>query len=306
MLAAVQKDMHRMHGSIPKAEVALIAMGKLGGREMTAASDLDLIVVYDHPEGEQQSDAKRPLSAAQYHARLTQHLVTALSAPTPEGLLYDVDMRLRPSGSKGPVAVTFSAFESYHRTESWTWEKMALTRARVVAGTPELSSHITAIIQGELSSKRDTTKLKADAVAMRRLMLQEHKPAGPWDIKRMRGGLVELEFIAQVLQLQHAHDCPDVLDTNTLNAFIKLSSHSFLSTEEVQKLGDAGHFYQRLTQILRLCLDGDFDPGLDQPGLKQTLCRATELPDTGILEAQLVEHQANTARLFDHIVGAPS
>jgi [glutamine synthetase] adenylyltransferase / [glutamine synthetase]-adenylyl-L-tyrosine phosphorylase len=305
MLDAVQRDMIRMHGEITGAEVALIAMGKLGGREMTAASDLDLILVYDHPEGAQQSDGKRPLAPAPYYARATQHLVTALSAPTPEGLLYDVDMRLRPSGSKGPVAVTFSAFESYHRTESWTWEKMALTRARVVAGSTALSKRIDAVIRKELSSTRDTANLRTDAATMRHLMLQEHKPSGPWDIKRVRGGLVELEFIAQVLQLQHAHATADVLDTNTSGAFVKLKQFGFLTAENATKLQSACNFYQRLTQILRLCLEGDFDPAIDQPGLKQTLCRATELPDIAVMEAQLRDHQAEVSKLFNHIIGEP-
>ncbi len=305
MLAAVLRDMARMHGTIGQAEVALIAMGKLGSQEMTAASDLDLILVYDHPADQLQSDGKRPLSSGQYHARLTQHLVTALTAPTAEGLLYDVDMRLRPSGSKGPVAVTFESFESYHRTESWTWEKMALTRARVVAGAPALRQRIEQTIQTVLAAARDPAKLHKDATDMRRLMLQEHKPAGPWDLKRTRGGLVELEFIAQVLQIQHAHDQPALLDTNTLNAIAKLASFQFVKPDEAAQLTAAGHFYHRLTQILRLCLENDFAPTLDQPGLKQTLCRATELPDISVVELQLTEHQAIVASLFDKMIGSP-
>ena len=201
--------------------------------------------------------------------------------------------------------MTFAAFESYHRTESWTWEKMALTRARVVAGSPTLASRIEAVICAELSSARDGTKLHADAATMRGLMLQEHKPSGPWDIKRVRGGLVELEFLAQVMQLQHANANPDVLDTNTANAFVKLTKYGFLTISQSAKLQSACHFYQRMTQILRLCLDGDFDPSLDQPGLKQTLCRAAELPDIAVLEAQLRHHQAEISGLFDLIVGEP-
>jgi glutamate-ammonia-ligase adenylyltransferase len=139
---------------------------------------------------------------------------------------------------------------------------------------------------------------------MRGLMLRENKPSGPWDIKRVRGGLVELEFIAQVLQLQHAHASADVLDTNTANALAKLAKHEFLTADNAAKLQSACNFYQRLTQILRLCLESDFDPTIDQPGLKQTLCRATELPDIAILEVQLREHQAEIAGLFNHIIGA--
>jgi [glutamine synthetase] adenylyltransferase / [glutamine synthetase]-adenylyl-L-tyrosine phosphorylase len=305
LLDAVLHDMQRAHGTIKDGEVALIALGKLGGCEMTSASDLDLILVYDHPDGDDISSGPRPLSAGQYYARFTQRLVTALSAPTAEGLLYDVDMRLRPSGSKGPVAVTYQAFAGYHHTEAWTWERMALTRARVVCGSARLTERLNTVIRHELAADRDSGTLRKDATDMRQLMLNEHQPAGPWDIKRVRGGLVEVEFMAQVLQLQHAHTAPDVLDTNTLNALTKLSAQGFLPQKVFDQLRKACHFYQRLTQILRLCLEGDFDPDLDQPGLRRTLCIAVALPDIGLVELQLREFQAAVAGLFDQWIGNP-
>src|SRR5262249_42015774 len=130
----VRDEFARAHGKMPGGEVALLALGKLGGREMTAASDLDLILVYDHDENAAQSNGARPLRGSQYFARLTQRLVAALSAPTSEGRLYDVDFRLRPSGNSGPLASRLPAFVAYQRSEAWTWEHMALTRARVMSG----------------------------------------------------------------------------------------------------------------------------------------------------------------------------
>ncbi len=132
--AAVAEDAERRHGRAPQGRSAVIAMGKLGGREMTAGSDLDLIIVYDAEEGAEMTSGAKPLSINQFYARQAQRLISALSAPTAEGVLYDVDMRLRPSGSKGPVAASLGSFRSYHKDSAWTWEKLALTRARPVCG----------------------------------------------------------------------------------------------------------------------------------------------------------------------------
>ena len=119
---------------------AVLALGKLGGREMTATSDLDLIIVYEFDPEHPESDGARPLYGAQYFARLTQRLISALTSQTNYGTLYEVDMRLRPSGRSGPVAARSTSFESYQETEAWTWEHMALTRARVVSAPPEFAA----------------------------------------------------------------------------------------------------------------------------------------------------------------------
>ena len=134
LLARVEAAFAAEHGAVAGGRVAVLAMGKLGSREMTAASDLDLIVIYDFAEGAAASDGRRPLAPALYYARLTQRLVAALTAPTKAGRLYEVDLRLRPSGRQGPLATSLSAFARYQREEAETWEHMALTRARVVAG----------------------------------------------------------------------------------------------------------------------------------------------------------------------------
>jgi glutamate-ammonia-ligase adenylyltransferase len=180
--AAVVRKMIRRHGRVIGGRSAVIAMGKLGGREMTAGSDLDLVLIFDHDEKAEASDGKRPIWPGQYFTRLTQRLIAAVTAPTAEGVLYEVDMRLRPSGNKGPVATSLASFTQYHRDHAWTWESLALTRARIVAGDMSLARDLERIIAGDLCRPRDKAKVTADVVDMRRLMLKENAPFGLWDI----------------------------------------------------------------------------------------------------------------------------
>ncbi len=140
LLERVVIEFTKAHGRIAGGRLVVVAMGKLGGREMTAASDLDLMLLYDADPNAESIGEGRPLACAQYYARLTQRLIAALSAPTAQGLLYEVDFRLRPSGNKGPIAVSLQAFKNYQESEAWTWELMALTRARVVAGEPAFAA----------------------------------------------------------------------------------------------------------------------------------------------------------------------
>jgi glutamate-ammonia-ligase adenylyltransferase len=300
---AVTEDAIRRHGRVPEGRSAVIAMGKLGGREMTAGSDLDLIIVYDAAEGAEMSDGAKPLSVGQYYARLTQRLISGVSAPTAEGVLYEVDMRLRPSGSKGPVAASLAAFESYHRDSAWTWEKLALTRARPVCGDPGLMNELTRAIRHALAEPRDPDKVREDVVDMRRLMLKEQGSGGVWDVKRARGGLVELEFIAQTLQLIHAAEHPHVLDTNTLEALAKLHAAGLLADGDHVALKRAGLLYHRITQMLRLCLDGPYDPARALPALNLLVANAAVTPDVAAAEALLADTQADVAAIFDRLVG---
>ncbi len=306
LLAACSHDMAARYGAVEFGHVAVIAMGKLGGREMTASSDLDLILVYDHPEDVLQSSGTRPVSAAQYYQRLTQRFVSALTAPTAEGPLYEVDMRLRPSGSKGPVAASFSSFKAYHAESAWTWEKLALTRARVVAGDASLMADVARTIAASLTSPRNEAQTRKDVVNMRGLMLREHNPKSTWDIKRSRGGLVELEFIAQFLQLLHAHVHPGVLNTNTMAAFEALAEAGILPRETAERLLEASRLYHRLTQVLRLCLDGTFEPDGALLGLNRAIAQAAQVPDVRIAEDLLRDHETDVAALFDALVGRPA
>ncbi len=298
----VEQDLVRQHGRVPGGGAAVIAMGKLGGREMTAASDLDLILVYDFDSEAQLSDGPRPLPPIQYFARLTQRLISALSVPTAEGALYDVDMRLRPSGLKGPVATQLASFIDYQATEAWTWEHLALTRARVITGPPHLHLEVEAAIRHALVRPRDQTRIAADVRQMRDLIQKEKGTLDIWDLKTVRGGLIDIEFMAQYLQLIHAASDPQLLSQNTVHALENLSRHGALDPKHAAILIPAAQLLNGLTQVLRLCLDGTFDPAKAPDGLKLLLAQSGECPDFVRLEAALQQSLSDVAHLFDQII----
>jgi glutamate-ammonia-ligase adenylyltransferase len=298
----VGADLKRAHGEVPGGGAAVIAMGKLGGQEMTASSDLDLIVVYDFDGSALQSTGERPLAPSQYFARFTQRLVTALTAPTAEGTLYDVDLRLRPSGQKGPVATQLSGFVEYQIKEAWTWEHLALTRARVVSGEPELREKVEAAVRATLVHPRDRAKVAADVRDMRARIAAEKGTDNIWDLKQVRGGLVDLEFIAQYLQLVHAHEHPDVLDQNTCIAFQKLGAAGCLERGDAEALISSTRLIHDLTQVFRLCQEGIFDPALASRGLKELAARAGDCPSFEALEVKLKEVLVANHAMFERLV----
>jgi len=298
----VEQEIIRQHGRIGSGEAAVIAMGKLGGREMTAASDLDLIIVYDFDEDAGASDGARPLMGGQYYARFTQRLISALSAQTAEGSLYEVDMRLRPSGQSGPVATHLDGFISYQRNEAWTWEHLALTRARVISGPKSLVGKVERAIRDELTVPRDRTKVVADLQNMRARIDKEKGTEDYWDLKQVRGGLVDLEFIAQFLQLVTAHENADILDQNTAKSLEKLAAAGALSPNDAQLLIPAAHLYHNLTQVLRLCLERPFQAESASTGLKDLLSRAAEMSDFRQLDARLSETVRQVRDAYERIV----
>lgn len=292
------------HGVVPGGEVAVLAMGKLGGREMTAASDLDLILLYEAPEDASQSDGQRPLAISQYYTRLTQRLVTALSAPTAEGALYEVDFRLRPSGNAGPLATNLTGFVSYQEKEAWTWEHMALTRARVIASTSEkFSTKIQELLCATLARPRDQKKLADDVRSMRARIQKEKGTKDIWDLKQVAGGLVDIEFLAQFLQLAHAHDKPAVLSQGTEEALEKLRDADVLAPGDADQLLHALRLYHRLTQVLRMALSGKFVADEAPRGVLDLLVRAGGAPDLTRLGLELSEIQQGVRAKFEELVG---
>jgi glutamate-ammonia-ligase adenylyltransferase len=188
------------HGRVPDSELVVLALGRLGGRALTHASDLDLIYLFtgDHLA---ESDGPRPLGATTYYNRLAQRVTAAMSVPTAAGKLYDVDTRLRPQGAQGPLVVSLDSFERYQREEAWTWEHMALLRARPVYGSFPAKAEVHRIIDELLAAPREPGKLAEDAAEMRGKIAAHKPPKGPLDIKGGPGGLVDLEFAMQVTQL---------------------------------------------------------------------------------------------------------
>jgi glutamate-ammonia-ligase adenylyltransferase len=294
--------LERQHGRVPGGQICVIGMGKLGGREMTASSDLDLILIYDFDEANAMSDGLKPIAATQYYARFTQRLISALSAPTAEGQLYSVDMRLRPSGKAGPLATGLAAFVRYQSAEAWTWEHMALTRARVIAGPAALTEAIEASIAEVLRKPRDRAKTAADVRDMRARIAVDKGTKDIWDIKHHRGGLVDVEFITQYLQLIHAHDHPQVLDTHTITALEKLCRAGLLAQSDADILLPAAHLHNDLTQILRLCVEGGFRPDAAPDGLKAMLAAAADQPDFGAVEALLRERLNEVTARFEALI----
>jgi glutamate-ammonia-ligase adenylyltransferase len=300
--AQVEAQMARQYGRIEGGEMAVIGMGKLGGREMAANSDLDLVIIYRFQAEQTASTGLKPLAPAHYYARATQRLISALSAPTAEGGLYEVDMRLRPSGKSGPVATSLPAFVAYQNNDAWTWEHMALTRARVISGPAALRGDVEATISGILRRPRDRAKIASDVRDMRRRIAQEKGAKSVWDLKYADGGQVDIEFIAQYLQLVHAASHPEILDQNTVAVLEKLRAAGLMSLEDAAALLGAARLYQSLTQIMRLCQEGRFDPEKAPPGLKVLLSQAAGVPEFSQIAPLLQETLAGVARQFDRLV----
>ena len=201
LATAATEEFACAHGRIAGSELIVLGLGRLGGGALTHASDLDLVYLFTGPHGAE-SDGARPLGATLYYNRLAQRIGAALSVPTAEGALYEVDTRLRPSGAQGPLAVSLDSFARYQQDDAWAWEHMALTRARAIHGSSAAREELEAVIAAVLTSPREPAKLREDVLTMRAEMARHKAPKGPLDLKLARGGLVDLEFIVHYLQLR--------------------------------------------------------------------------------------------------------
>jgi glutamate-ammonia-ligase adenylyltransferase len=300
---AVADNLASTYGHLRGEETAILAMGKLGGYEMTATSDLDLILVYDFDDTQPESDGSRSLYGAQYFARLTQRLINALTAQTNYGALYQVDMRLRPSGRAGPLATRLDGFAAYQESEAWTWEHMALTRARLISGSTAFRQRVEGVIRDILRRPRNAELVAGDVLEMRAAIAKEKGEGDRWDLKYAAGGLVDIEFIAQYLQLVHAHQLPDILDTSTARVLEKAQALRVIAVEDAEILRAAAQLYHDLTQVLRLCLPGAFDAKTAGAGLLRLLARAADVPDFATLDATLTDMQSRVRASFVRILG---
>ncbi|PWW02238.1 glutamate-ammonia-ligase adenylyltransferase [Hoeflea marina] len=330
-LDAVLDGMVEAHGRIPGGRACVIGMGKLGSHELTAGSDIDIILLYDHEAGAEESDGPKPLDPVRYYARATQRLMAALSAPTAEGILYEVDLRLRPSGNKGPIATSVAAFAKYQAEEAWTWEHLALTRARPVAGDPSLMRDARDVVDRVLAEPRDPAKLVADLVEMRDLIDTEKPPRDIWDVKLIPGGLIDIEFIAQYLSLKARGE--GSLSLQKINEKQSLVSNSkqkgplvaafacdegctatgevlallgpeMIGVEETELLRRALELWSNQAQIVRLCVEGGFDPKQAPAGLIDLVVRAGEAPDLKSLETEMKATSKRIRQLFRRIMAA--
>jgi glutamate-ammonia-ligase adenylyltransferase len=311
---SVEQELARQHGRLPGDGIAIVALGKLGSRELTVTSDLDLIFVYDVPKGETSeeswnsrlSDGAKPLAPIQYYARLAQRLINGITAPTGEGRLFEVDMRLRPSGNQGAIASSIEGFRRYQMESAWTWEHMSLTRARVVSGAPALARRIEDVLREILTRRRDPAKLAADVLDMRGRIAQQHPGDQFWDIKYRRGGMLDVEFIAQFLQLRDACSHPEVLHQNTAEALRRLAAAGSLTPADADELIAAGRLWHCLLGMLRLTIGATLDEAMLGDGLGRTLATAAGIGDVAQLRSQIEGTAERVAAQFERLVGARS
>jgi glutamate-ammonia-ligase adenylyltransferase len=252
LLAPVLADFSARFGRVRGGSMAVVALGKAGGREMMAGSDLDLMLIYHHPEMVIESRGARQMAASQWFVRAAHAYVAAVTAPGVDGHLYEVDMRLRPSGNKGPFAVSLPSFQRYHAESAWTWERMALTRARVIAGPTALRARIEEAIAQALAAAGEPDQIRTDAASMRARMIRDLPPDGPWDVKLRAGGQIEVEFIAQVLQLIHARDAPELCSPTTRIALDRLAKGKILPADDAALLIRADHVWRTVQGMLRI------------------------------------------------------
>ncbi len=298
LLARLERDLAAAAGAIAGGGFCVVAMGKLGGREMTASSDLDLIFVYAALPELESSNGRKPLPVPVYYARLAKRLIDALTVPTAEGTLYEVDMRLRPSGNKGPAAVRLESFARYHAGEAWTWERLALTRARVIAGPEQLRNEIEAVIRSALAQKPDQPRLLHDACAMREKLAAQFPAKDKWDVKFAPGGLVDIEFCAQYLQLLHAWQTTAILQQNTVSAIESILARGLMDPADAADLLSAARLQIALLQVLRITTSGAFDAANASEGMKALLARAGDAGNFAALEKHLADAQFGARAVF--------
>lgn len=287
---AVRREFEKRHGVVPGARVALLAFGKMASREMTARSDLDFIMLYD-ASGEE-SNGEKPLAASQYYARLTQRLLAALSAPTSEGVLYEADMRLRPSGNAGPLATSLSGFIQYHHESAWTWEHLALSRARFVYADGELGAKVDATVAEILSRPREVAKTIDDVLAMRALMSKERPPRHAFDLKLAPGGLVDLEFIAQSAQLV-AGDTVAAPQATTGVVLRRLAETGLVPAG--LRLAEILELYSTVLQVMSAALADPFkDEGWTE-AFRELLAQRTNTPNFERLASDVREMEAEVS-----------
>jgi glutamate-ammonia-ligase adenylyltransferase len=298
--AKVAEEMEAQHGTFQGAGVSILAMGKLGGCEMTASSDIDIILIYDFDEGQTMSDGKKPLAPSQYYARFTQRLISAITAPTAEGMLYEVDMRLRPSGRSGPVATRLESFVKYQNEQAWVWEHLALTRARPITGPKGLQQKLRSAIKQVLSRPRNRQEILKYVDEMRQKIETEKGTDNPWDIKQVRGGLIDLEFITQTIQLLSSNEHQTILDTNTRTALTKIHKAGILPDETLQQLLKAADVYNDLMQVIRLCLAENLTEDSLNSDLKIRLAESLKVKTFEEVSAKLLATEASVKSAYDN------
>ncbi|MBY0356297.1 MAG: bifunctional [glutamine synthetase] adenylyltransferase/[glutamine synthetase]-adenylyl-L-tyrosine phosphorylase [Rickettsiales bacterium] len=301
VVQSTQQEFVQHYGHIEGAGLIVLGMGKLGSQELTFGSDLDLIFLYDADE-EAMSNGARPLNASAYFNRLAQRIIGRLTAQTKSGRLYEVDTRLRPFGKDGPMAVSLASFERYHKESAWLFERLALTRARMVVVVNERVTHMEALLRELLAQPIPVGDIAATVHDMRRRINETFKPSSCWDVKHIHGGLMDVDFLLQTYALSY----PEYLQDNPLGHLHSISAcmqrGGIISPQDANLLEHARHLQTCLLFFLRLCSwDGTLDEATAPAALKDLLAKACDEPSFASLKASLLDLQAHICRLFAKI-----
>jgi [glutamine synthetase] adenylyltransferase / [glutamine synthetase]-adenylyl-L-tyrosine phosphorylase len=309
LVPRVLADFTTRFGRVRGGGLAVVVMGKAGGREMMAGSDLDLMFIYDHPAEVTESRGARSLPASQWFFRAVQSCIAALTVQGPEGQMYALDMRLRPSGNKGPIAVSLEGFRRYHHMDAWTWERMALTRARVVAGPPDLRRRVNQAIEAAIRRQQEPAQIRFNATTMRGRMARDLRPHGPWDTKLRTGGLIDIEFIAQVLTLVHIDDPRFRRSQTTHIALQRLARAGVLDPAEVQLLVQAERLWRTIQGMLRMTVGRLEAVSLPSASEQLLLQAAAKTGVAAVDAADLLRRSETIAQqvraMFERYVGKP-
>lgn len=271
---------------------AVLALGKLGGREMTFGSDLDIVLVYDDG-ADAASDARTHLT------RISQRFLSALTLLTREGRLYEIDTRLRPGGTDGPLAVSLAAFDAYFEHSAWTYEHMALTRARVVATNQfNFAPRIEAVVRRHVLKHRDAETLLYDVCDMRERIAKQFPSRNPWALKHARGGMVDLDFIAQYVVLRHAPDNPELWHRSARQVFEAAHGTKRLDDSITLPLIAAKNYLSDLMSLLRLSAPGGLITDDTPIGLKNLLTQGMREESFAHLKAQVLHHEATVSSIY--------
>ncbi len=284
------------HGPLPGRGAAVLGMGSLGARALNAGSDLDLVIIYD-AAGEEMSSGRRPLAVRLYYARLTQALVTALSAQMSEGRLYEVDMRLRPSGTQGPVAASITSFRSYQQNEAWTWEHLALTRARPVAGSPALMAELEDFRGQVLDMERDPARIRHDVAEMRAKLAAAKPGDGAWEAKSGAGRMTDIALVAQMLAL--------LTQSRGRRIFTQLEAGvagGWISDDERDALHMAYGLFATVSQAVRLMTQNTADIGELGAAGHDFLLRETDFTSLSDLSGAMDRATSRTMNMIDDIL----
>ena len=296
-------DFTAMHGEVCGGRHALVAIGRLGARALTMQSDLDLLLLYDYDDRAAVSDGAQPLPGAQYYTRLAQRLIAMLSCNFGDGPLFAVDFRLRPWGSKGPIATRVASLREYFAAEAWSFEAMALTRARVIAASPRFGVEIETALRAAIMAARLRLNVRADALEMRRMVQREKASRRIWDIKCVAGGLMDIDFVVHTLAIEHAEAFSEAPMHDMTSVTRTLARIGVLSRVDAVTLAWALDLYQTAIQHLRVALPASCDARTMPAAFAAILARASGSADIRGLESRLREAQRAVRQIVERTLG---